>query len=432
MGNINYFKNGKMDFKKNLKILNTIAAVLNFFIISAQPNVESAISVSTDFISGGGSVNVISSNPATIQFKPHNEGAGGWGQVWWYFKLEGLTPGEQITLQLDNEPANAGISPQAKFSYDQEVWGLTNTGEHIEIDGKDCFVYKHTVRGEKVWFAYDLPYTPEHVENLLIPGVKRHPGVEVFELCKTKGNRPITAFRFNTGSNSDKKYGIWLQARAHAFETGGSWVLHELTRWLLSDDPAAIALLNCATITVVPIVDVDGVVEGRTGKNQAPYDHNRNWQDSPAYWMETQTIKSMITKMSENNNVDLFIDFHGPGNLSHPYFIVPLSVDLPFEEQRLNRKKFLEVLNSKSLDKKARLSQSMTQIYYSERSNYMDSPEGLSSSKWVAMNANKHTIALTLEVNMNTPLSTFAGYRAEARVLGKAISEYFTNTHHKK
>jgi len=395
-----------------------------------QPGTNGRLSVSTDFVSGGGSVEVISSNPAVIRFKPHNEGTGGWSQVWWYFRVEGLTPGEQITLQLDNEPAKSGISPQAKFSYDQEVWGLTNIGEHAKIDGKDCFVYKHTVRSKKVWFAYDLPYTPEHVEKLLMPEVKRHPGVEVFELCKTKGNRPVTAFRFNTGSNADKKYGIWLQARAHAFEAGGSWVLHELTRWLLSDDPAATALLNCAAITVVPIVDVDGVVEGRTGKNQAPYDHNRGWDKKPAYWIEAQSIKTMLTDLSEQNMVDLFLDFHGPGGLSHPYFILPFSDDLPYEKQRRNRAKFFEILDAKPLDNEAKLSQSMTQIHYSERPWNPDAIGG--ASTWVTTKTNNHNIALTLEVNMNTPLSMREGYRAEAIKLGRAISEYFTTNFHIK
>lgn len=420
--------------KFNIVIVFTIVlAIINFHKVMGQSGTKDEIFVSTNFISGGGSVNVISSNPPIIRFEPHDEGSGGWSQVWWYFKVEGLTPGEQIILQLDNEPTKSGISPQVYFSYDQEVWGLTNSGEHIEIEGKDFFVYKHIVHCEKVWFAYDLPYTPEHIEELLIPCADRDPGVEVFELCKTKNNRPVKALRFNdVGNSEDNKYGIWLQARAHAFETGGSWVLHELAQWLLSGDPAAKALRRQADITVVPIVDVDGVVEGRTGKNQTPYDHNRGWDKEPAFWPEVQTIKSMLTEMSKKNMVDLFIDFHGPGRLTHPYFIVPLSQDLPFKEQKVNKEIFLGVLNSKPLDEKADLTQSMTQIHYSERSDYMDSPEGLNAAKWVIMNTNKHTIALTLEVNMNTPLSTHYGYQAEAIELGKAISNYFNNIHNRK
>lgn len=409
-----------------------VLVVINSHNTMGQSGTKDQIFVSTDFISGGGLVNVISSNPAIIRFEPHDEGSGGWSQVWWSFKVGGLTPGEQIILQLDNNPAKSGISPQVYFSYNQEVWSQTNSGEHIEIEGENFFVYKHIAHSEKVWFAYDLPYTPEHIEELLIPCADRDLGVEVFELCKTKNNRSVKALRFNDAENSeDDKYGIWLQARAHAFEAGSSWVLHELAQWLLSGDPAAKALRKEAVITVVPIVDVDGVVEGRTGKNQTPHDHNRGWDKEPAFWPEVQTTKLMLTEMSKKNKVDLFVDFHGPGGLTHPYFIMARSQDLPYKEQRLNREVFLRVLNAKPMDVKEKRTQSMTQIHYSERSSYMDSPEGLNASQWVTMNTNKQTVALTLEVNMNTPLSTYYGYQSEAIELGKAISNYFVNGHNK-
>ncbi len=415
----------------NLVALFIIAlALLTSQVAEGQSASTGQIRVSTDFVSGGGTVNVISSHPAIIRFKPHNEGAGGWGQVWWYFKVEGLTPGEEITLQLDNEPANVGISPQVEFSYDQELWGLTNTGEYAEVEGRKLFVYNHIVRNEKIWFAYDLPYTPEHMQKLLFPKAAKDPNVEVFELCKTRAKRPVMALRFDDPENSaDKKYGIWLQARDHAFETGGSWVLHELTQWLLSDDPAAKALRSCASITVVPIVDVDAVVEGRTGKNQAPHDHNRGWFEDPAYWIEVQTIKTMLSDLSKQNKVDLFMDFHGPGGLSHPYFIVPFSHNLLFEKQQYNRAKFFEILNAKALDDDAKKTQSMTQIHYSERPPNINNT---SSTEWVRTNTNEQSITLTLEVNMNTPLSTNEGYRAEALKLGHAISEYFINDYHLK
>jgi hypothetical protein len=419
--------------KKKTRIVGMLLMVSAFWIVSdsfGQSGNSPGITVSTDFVSGGGVVKVICSNPAIIRFSPHDQGEGGWGKMWYYFMVDGLTAGEQIILEFDDEPTNVGISPQIFFSYDQEVWGLTNTGEATKIKGRDFIVYKHTVKGNKIWFAYDLPYTPEDMEKLLISEAEKDSGVEVFEMCKTKGNRSVKGLRFNdTDKNAGEKYGIWLQARTHAFESGSSWVLHELARWLLSNDPAAKALRSRSLITVIPIVDVDGVVEGRTGKNQFPYDHNRGWAEEPGNWIETQTTKSLITDISKQNKFDLFLDFHGPGNLRHPYFIIPLSSDLPFEKQRQNRAKFLEILSSKPLDNEAQRSQSMTKIYYSER----PWDHTINSSRdWVIMNSTDHVVTLTLEVNMNTPLSTNDGYRAEAIVLGRALSEYFTNDYHLK
>lgn len=418
---------------KNFHITVKLVIVIIFFgcfVVNGQTNFVSEVSVSTNFVSGGGTANVIDYNPVTIFINPHNEGAGGWGQVWWYFKVEGLTIGEQVVLQLENGPGRAGIAPRVFFSYDNVVWGLTDNGKSINIDGKSFFKYQHTVRGEKVWFAYDLPYTPDHMEKLLFSEAKRDPGVEVLELCKTKNNRPVMALRFNGNrKNESKKYGIWLQAREHAFETGGSWVVHELAKWLLSGDPAAKTLRNQTVITLVPIVDVDAVVEGRTGKNQVPYDHNREWDKYPSHWVEVRAIQSQINEFVKQNRVDLFIDCHGPGASTHPYFIVPFSDNLFYEKQRINRAKFFEILDARPFDDRAKNTQSMTQFFVSERPW---DKIAVTSSKWVDINANQHSIALTLEVNMGTPLSTQTGYQAEALVLGRAISEYFTNDYHIK
>tara|TARA_Y100001972_G_C7655357_1_gene329944 strand:- start:1653 stop:2825 length:1173 start_codon:yes stop_codon:yes gene_type:complete len=386
------------------------------------------ISVSTDFLSGGGHVKVQASAPATIRFSPHDEGDGEWSRVWWHFSVEGINPGEEIRLELDK---GGGVSPQVFFSYDQKVWGLTDEGETETIEGKEFFVYKHTVKASRVWFAYDLPYTSEHIDTLLTPLIKKDKFAEVLTLCSSRKNRPNTGFRLNPSQrNLSPKYGIWLQARAHAFESGASWVLHELAKWLVSGEAEAVALRNNALITVVPIVDIDGVSEGRTGKYQKPHDHWMKWGDEPSYWPEVDKIKSGIRELAQKDMADLFIDFHGPGGKSHPYFILPFESELPFVKQRNNRAKFFSCLKAKPLDEQARQRQSMTQIHYSERP--WDNTILDSSHEWVTAKANEHSLAFTIEVNMNTPLSTQDGYRSEAITLGKAISTYFVDGYHEK
>jgi hypothetical protein len=390
------------------------------------------ILLSTDFVSGGvGSIELSGYDPLTIQFKPHNEGEGGWAQVWWYFSVEGIQPGEKIILELDRGiPASAGISPQVFFSYDQEVWGLTNTGVRALYHSREFFVYQHVVKSNKVWFAYDLPYTPDLLESFLLPKAFRNSDVKVFELCKSKNGRSVRALKFDQYQSGDKKrFGIWLQARAHAFESGTSWVLHELAEWLMAGSPDAKSLLESAQIVIIPIFDIDGVVEGRTGKNQQPYDHNRGWSEEPNHWPETNAARALMKEMANDGMFDMYIDFHGPGNMHHPYFIVPDEDTLPYEKQRQNRKTFFDILQADPLTEEATFSQSMTQFFVSERSW----DQSVSSSReWVIMHTNNHAISLTIEINMNTPLSTRSGYKAEAIALGRAMSRYFSEGHHQK
>lgn len=385
------------------------------------------ISVTTDFVSGGGNVVVRKSVPVTIRLIPHNEGKGGWSQVWFYFLVEGITPGEIIVLELDRGiPKSSGISPQIFFSYDQEVWGLTDVGTSVVKENRDFFKYEHIASGSKIWFAYDLPYTPNHLEKLLVPLIQRNANAGVFTLCKTRNNHDNLGIHMGPYKDGpDIKYGIWLQARDHAFESGSSWVIHEMAKWLMSEHPEAVALRNCSDIFIVPIVDTDGVVEGRTGKYREPYDHWMNWGYESSYWPEVNAIKSKIRNLADENRMDLFIDFHGPGGESHPYFTIPFENLLPYDLQKKNRLNFFQILNAKVFDEEARRTQSMTQFHYSERP--WDNHILGSSHEWVTIKANKHSVALTIEVNMNTPLSTQEGYRSEAIVLGRAISKYFTD-----
>lgn len=404
-------------------LVNSSAATRSF------RSAKRAIHITTAFLNAGGDISLFNDNPIIIDILPHDEGGGGWSQMWWHFKIDGLHPNEEITLRLFKRGSEAAWqSPQFHYSYDGITWALSDRGAPDRFDDEAYFVYKHRVKSTTISLAYDLPYTPNHVDAL-IAETSRHPQTHAFELCKTRSNRPVHAIRIGASHHTAEKHGIWLQARSHSFESGTSWVVHELALWLVSDAPEASALRDIASMTIVPIIDVDGVVEGRTGKNQLPYDHNRGWSESPNHWPETVSTQSHLQQMALTNNLDLFIDFHGPGGLHHPYFIVPLASSLPTVKQQGNRSRFFETLQAKPLEDKHQRTQSMTQFYFSERP--WERVKAVSSS-WVTTQTTDHNIAVTLEVNMNTPFSTRDGYRAEAHALGKAIANYFTVGHHER
>ena len=65
---------------------------------------------------------------------------------------------------------------------------------------------------------------------------------------------------FRIGS---KRYGVWIQARQHAWETGGSWVSRGLIEWLVSDDPRAETLRNLERFSRVYQKIVSSYVEER-------------------------------------------------------------------------------------------------------------------------------------------------------------------------
>ncbi|WP_236970211.1 M14 family zinc carboxypeptidase [Membranihabitans marinus] len=416
-----------------VKLSGTIGAASilgpNAFCFSTEKKgLYSKIKLVTEFSNGGGEVLLNKIDPITIQVVPHNQNNGGWSKIWWHFQVEGVAPNENIVLNVEK---GSGYVEQVFYSYDDENWALTNSGEIIELEGKEYIQIHHVVRGDKISFAYDLPYRMKELESLLLPQLQGMPRVRVFDYCKSKHGRLVKAIQLKcTGKRSERKYGVWLQARAHSFEAGSSWVLHELTQWLISNHPLAMELRKTTEITILPIVDVDAVEEGRTGKNQKPYDHNRGWSEEVSHWPEVNTTKSKLKKMSTENMLDLFIDFHGPGNKSHPYFIIAVDKNLKTDIQRDNRQKFFEVLGAKPFDDSSKNTQSMHQFFYSKRE--WKSKNHDSSNMWVGHNTTNNVINLTLEVNMGTPLSTIDGYKVEAITLGKAIAKYFNQGNHQK
>ncbi|GAA5222320.1 M14 family zinc carboxypeptidase [Membranihabitans marinus] len=416
-----------------VKLSGTIGAVsiigANAYCFSSK-NVGqySKIKLTTEFPNGGGEVLLKKMDPITIQVVPHNQNDGGWSKIWWHFQVEGISPNENIILNIEK---GSGFAEQVFYSYDDENWALTNSGNIIDIDGIEYVQIHHVMRGEKISFAYDLPYRMKELESKLLPQLQGVPRVKVVDYCKSSHGRVVKAIQLkNTGKKSDRKYGIWLQARAHSFEAGSSWVLHELTKWLISNDLLALQLREIADITILPIVDVDAVEEGRTGKNQKPYDHNRGWSEAKSHWPEVNVTKSKLNKMSSKEMLDMFIDFHGPGNKSHPYFIIAVDKNLKTDIQRTNRQKFFDVLGARSFDENTSKTQSMHQFFYSKRE--WKSQNHDSSNMWVGQNTTNNVINLTLEVNMGTPLSTLDGYQVEAITLGKAISKYFSQGFHLK
>lgn len=401
----------------------TTGVALSFRSEAARlPTGAADLSAHTDFPGGGGIIEQVDSVRKVIRFQPHNERDGGWGQVWWYFRVDGLTPGQTLTLELNRgQPLSEGVNTQAYWSADQRVWQQTEPGQAITDGSNRLFVYRQPVERSSLWFAYNIPYLPDQIETLRQDARLLGADARFFELCRSRKNRSVPALELiSKKPGTQDRYGIWLQARAHAFESGTSWVLHELARWLLSRDPEAQKLRSIADITVVPVVDVDGVVEGRNGKNQHPHDHNRDWQQTPAHWEEVRAIQTGLSALIRQNKLDLFIDIHGPGQGSHAYFIAPLPRVLPNDRQRANQTAFFDSLNASELTKEVQKTQSMDQFYYSLREINPQTAAG-----WVTRTA-PSVVSMTLEVNMSAPLSTQEGYRLEGQALGRRIARYFT------
>ncbi|MCI0360573.1 MAG: M14-type cytosolic carboxypeptidase [Planctomycetaceae bacterium] len=385
------------------------------------------ISVRTDFEGASAKVVSIGHAPRTVRITPGGDPARGW-PCWWYLRIDGLAKGDTLTLEvvpLDaplvgpgknrGKPLAAGWCQPARaaVSHDGKKWQQTEPGRARE----GVMSYKVQAHGESLWLAWGPPFTPKDSAELVESLAKKCRGSEAFELCQSNGGRPCPALRLVSERPSERRPGVWIQARQHAWESGSSWVCRGAAEWLASDDRRAAALREKAEITIVPIMDIDSTATGNGGKECLPQDHNRDWTDRPHH-AEVAAAQKHLRQWADEKRLALFVDLHnpGPGDMQ-PFFYCCPDSSLT-EAGRTNLDRFLTLCRGEmngplALADKPRTSGPAYDPLWRQM-----------SKNWVAAHAPPHAVAVTLESAWNTPDSTTDGYRRLGEQLGQAIAKF--------
>ena len=385
------------------------------------------LSVGSDF--EGASVRVLEIDDATrsISFMPGGDPERGW-PCWWYFRVDGITSGETITLRLhastatleQQKPLSASwaMPAQATFSIDGETWLHTDKGQRQG----SRMIYTLKPSAASMFVAWGPPYTPSTATEFVRDMSTKSPHANAEELCRSRSDRPVPMLHVVEGERTKKeRFGVWVQARQHAWESGSSWVAQGFCEWLLSANMEAAWLRQHAEIFVVPVMDVDNTATGNGGKNALPYDHNRDWSPRP-HWNETIAAQRLVSGLIDEGRMDVFLDLHNPAPGDPSFFyILPASVIkepmIGLRDQfirlayaRINNIKPLMPMSNKARETGPRYHPLWQQI----------------SSNWVSMNGNPHTVSLCLETMWNHENSTTKGYRAMGANLAAAVQEFLT------
>ena len=217
-----------------------------------------------------------------------------------------------------------------------------------------------------------------------------------------------------------QRFGVWVQARQHAWESGSSWVAQGFGEWLVSDSPDAAWLRQHAEVFLVPIMDVDNTATGNGGKNAQPQDHNRDWSELP-HWKETAAAMERVKALTKDGRMDVFIDLHNPAP-GDPSFFYILENSALKEPMIGLRDRFIELAYG-------RISKIQPLIPMSNKPKttgaaYDSRLWRQISANWVSMNGNPHTVSVCLETIWNYKNSNTEGYRAVGANLAAAVREY--------
>lgn len=389
---------------------------------------EGELRVVADF--EGGSVRdvAVDAGRRTISFAPGGDPDRGW-PCWWCFRVEGTNRGEPLTLRLRGSSAvssRPGAKPlasswamplRATWSEDGREWRHTAEGRRDE----EWMVYEVRPSTNSVYVAWGPPFTPSDAERLVRELAESSPLAVAEELCKSRGGRrvPLLHVRDGESPGAARRFGVWVQARQHAWESGSSWVARGFAEWLVGPTDEAAWLRRNAELFVVPIMDVDNAATGNGGKDALPQDHNRDWSDEP-HWHEVRAAQQRVRGLVAEGRLDVFLDLHNPAPGDPSFFYVLPADQLP-QEMVVLRDRFIELAYG-------RISKIRPLVPMSNQPK----PAGPGyhplwrqiSANWASVHGNPHTVGLCLETGWNNASGNTESYRSVGARLAESVADF--------
>ncbi len=247
--------------------------------------------------------------------------------LWFYFRVRGVQ-GKQLTLCQDQMEQVLGVFESETYKRVQPVIREGEEGEWTRVPKHQTkfsidpleFRFTITPSRDTVYIAFSYPYTTEHFQHFITSNPS--PYLQQTVLGRTKEGRPFPAVTIGEEdeSNRIRKKLIVCQARQHAGEVSGSYVLEGIIKEALADTEQGRQLRKHMVLVVFPFVDLDGVQQGRYGKNRPPIDMGRDWSLEPNH-PEIRMMQQEVERLARQYDFTLFMDLHAPQPGGNCYLI---------------------------------------------------------------------------------------------------------------
>jgi hypothetical protein len=219
-------------------------------------------------------------------------------RTWWYVKVSGI-PASGVVLRFSRLGHPYFFVPV--FSLDGRTWQHFPDASISMIDDATIEVRLPHPAASTLWIARTFPYTVQ--DYLSYRGtLVGNPHVQIRELGKSPFlRRPIELFTITDQDRSSPKRTVWIQARTHAAEVGGSYVLEGLIDCLVAGDQLARALRRKYVFKIVPMQNPDGVILGNYRTNAYSENLELMWYFSRA---PGETLKLVADAPAENRMIN--------------------------------------------------------------------------------------------------------------------------------
>jgi hypothetical protein len=197
---------------------------------------------------------------------------------WWYLEFNDLPTDRSLRFTLKNRGWSNYYVPV--YSYDQRTWHHFSEAEVNQL-ADDTLQINAQFETSRVWMARFYPYTLGDLERY-VEAIGENPLVTREVIGTTEEGRDIPMLTVTRGEiDEGQKRRVWIHARTHPGETGGSFIVEGLLDFLLSGEAEADDLLSRVVFNIVPIHNVDGVVRGNYRTTPGSRNLESLWQRDP-------------------------------------------------------------------------------------------------------------------------------------------------------
>lgn len=200
--------------------------------------------------------------------------------TWWNFKVQTSPAAHGGQLRLRFRPVTScwNGTPAPALRRDPLTTAVSSDGHtwrtlplHTSTEAGFAKEFSLPITGPCMHVAHLVPYNDSDLQATL-GQLRGGPEVRIYRLGATVEGRPLEMVEIGAAAARGQ---VLLRARAHPWETGGSWVLEGLMRFLVS--PAAAEIRQRLCVCMLPMANKDGVARGLSRFTVTGMDLNRGW-----------------------------------------------------------------------------------------------------------------------------------------------------------
>ena len=170
-----------------------------------------------------------------------------------------------------------------------------------------------------IYMCYALPYTYSDLLRDISLWKQKSDWVTSDILCETSGGREIPYLTVTDDKSEvpeqERPY-IFVTARIHPGESNASFLMRGFMDFLLAETKEASFIRRNYIVKIVPMLNIDGVIEGFYRVSLSGNDLNRMWSCPDAILHpDILNTKKMFAQLAQEREVKMYLDFHGHSRL---------------------------------------------------------------------------------------------------------------------